>query len=93
MIEEYSSLTKNHTWDLCPLLKGRNLVQCKWVYYTKYVVDGSIDRYKACLLEKHFSQVEGIDYSETFSPVAKMTSIHVVLSLAASQGWTVIKWM
>ena len=89
MDEEYSSLMKNHTWDLCPLLKGRKLVRCRWVYRTKYAADGSIDRYKARLVAKGFSQVEGIDYSETFAPVAKMNSIRLVLSLAASQGWTV----
>ena len=82
---------KNHTWDLCPLPKERKMVRCWWVYYTKYVVDGSIDRYKACLVAKGFSQVEGIDYFETFAPIAKMNSIHLVLSLAASQGWIVFQ--
>ena len=59
------------------------------MYHTKYVADGSIDRYKACLVAKGFSQVEDIDYSETFSPITKMNSIHLVLSLVASQRWTV----
>lgn len=54
------------------------------MYCTKYDVDGSIDRYKARLVAKGFSQVEGIDYSETFSLVTKMNSICLVLSLAAS---------
>ena len=80
---------KNHTWDLCSLPKGRKLVRCRWVYRTKYAADGSIDRYKTRLVAKGFSQVEGIDYSETFAPVAKMNSIRLVLSLVASQGWTV----
>ena len=52
---------KNYTWDLCPLLKGRNLVWCRWVYHTKYATDGSIDRYKVRLIAKGFSQVDGID--------------------------------
>lgn len=89
MDEEYSSLVKNHTWDLFPLPKGSKLVRCKWVYHNKYVVDGWIDRYKAHLVVKWFSQVEGIDYSKTFALVTKMNSIHLVLSLAASQGWSV----
>ena len=60
------------------------MVWCWWVYYAKYVVDGSIDRYKAHLVTKGFSQVEGIDYFETFSPIARMNSICFVLSLVAS---------
>lgn len=78
---------KNQIWDLCHLPKGRKLVWCHWVYHTKYLVDGYIDRYKARLVAKGFSQVEGIDYSETFSPIAKMNYIQLVLSLVASQGW------
>ena len=61
------------------------------MYHTKYVVDGSIDRYKEHLVAKVFSQVEGIDYFETFSPITKMNSIHLVLSLIASQGWTIFQ--
>ena len=55
MEEEYSSLMKNHTWDLCPLPKGRKLVHCKRIYHTKYATDGSIDKYKAHLVAKGFS--------------------------------------
>jgi hypothetical protein len=89
MNEEYHSLMENDTWDLVPLPKGRKLVRCKWVYRTKYASDGSVERHKARLVAKGFSQVEGIDYNETFSPVAKMNSIHLVLSLAASHKWEV----
>lgn len=55
MEEEYSSLMKNHTWDLCPLPKGRKLVRCKWIYRTKYTADGSINKHKAHLVMKGFS--------------------------------------
>jgi hypothetical protein len=89
MNEEYRSLMENDTWDLVPLPKGRKLVRCKWVYRTKYASDGSVERHKAQLVAKGFSQVEGIDYNETFSPVAKMNSICLVLSLAASHKWEV----
>ena len=61
------------------------------MYHTKYFVDGSIDRYKARLVAKGFSQVEGIDYSETIAPITKMNSILLVLSLATSQGF--FRWM
>jgi hypothetical protein len=89
MTEEYFSLMKNHTWDLVSLPKGRKIVRCKWIYKTKYATNGSVDKHKACLVAKGFSQVEGIDYSETLSPVSKMNSIRLVLSLASSQGWSV----
>ena len=89
MQEEYKSLLANDTWDLVPLPKGRKLVRCKWVYRTKYGPDGKVDKHKARLVAKGFSQVEGIDYTETFAPVAKMNSIRLVLSLAASYKWEV----
>jgi hypothetical protein len=87
--EEYRSLMANDTWDLVPLPKGRKLVGCKWVYRTKYALDGSVQRHKARLVAKGFSQVEGIDYNETYSHVAKMNSIRLVLALVASHKWEV----
>ena len=77
---------KNHTWDLVSLPKGRKLVHCKWIYRTKYAAYGSVDKHKVRLVAKGFSQVEGIDYSETFAPVAKMNSIHLVL-LQGIDAW------
>jgi hypothetical protein len=87
MNEEYCSLMEKDTWDLAPLPKGRKLVRCKWVYITKYASDGSVERHKDLLVAKGFSQVEGIGYNETFSPVAKINSICLVLSLATSHKW------
>lgn len=89
MDEEYNSLMTNNTWDLVPLPKDKKLVKCKWVYRTKYGPDGSIDKHKAILVAKGFSQVEGVDYTETFAPIAKMNSILLVLSIAASFHWEV----
>jgi hypothetical protein len=89
MNEEYRSLMEKYTWDLLPLPKGRKLVRCKWVYITKYASDGSVERHKARLFAKGFSQFERIDYNETIAPVAKMNSIHLVLTLAASYKWEV----
>jgi hypothetical protein len=89
MNEEYCSLMENDTWDLVPLPKGRKLVRCKWVYRTKYALDGSVERHKARLVPKGFSQVEGIDYNETFSPLAKINSICLVLALVVSHKWEV----
>jgi len=89
MNEEYHSLLANDTWDLVPLPKGRKLVRCKWVYRTKYGLDGNVDKHKPRLVAKGFSQVEGIHYTETFSPIAKMNSVRLVLSLATSFKWEV----
>jgi hypothetical protein len=89
MNEEYHSLMENDTRDLVPILKGTKLVICKWFYRTKYASYGSVEIHKAQLVAKGFSQVEGIGYNETFSPVAKMNSNHLVLTLAASHKWEV----
>jgi hypothetical protein len=75
MDEEYSALMENNTWDLVPLLKGRKLVRCRWIYRTKIVAYGEINKYKSRLVAKGYSQVHGIDYTETFAPIAKMDSI------------------
>eukprot|EP00253_Pinus_taeda_P035364 PITA_35364 len=89
MNEQYRSILANDTWDLVPLPKGRKLVRCKWIYRTKYGLDGKADKHKARLVAKGFSQVEGIFYTKTFSVVSKMNSIHLVLSLVASFKWEV----
>ena len=84
MNEEYCSLLANITWDFVPLPKGRKLFRCKWVYRTKFGPDGKVDKHKVRLVTKGFSQVEGIEYTETFSHVSKMNSIQLVPSLVAS---------
>jgi hypothetical protein len=87
MQEDYNSLLENQTWDPVPLPFGRKLVICRWVYRTKRTVDGQINRYKSRLVAKGFQQVHGIDYDETFTLVAKMDSILLSLSIAATKGW------
>eukprot|EP00253_Pinus_taeda_P021579 PITA_21579 len=89
MNEKYRSLLANDTWDLVPLPKGRKLVRCKWVYRTKFGPYGKVDKHKARLVAKGLSQVEGIDYTKTLSPIGKMNSIRLVLSVAASFKWEV----
>jgi histone deacetylase 1/2 len=61
-----------------------NVVNCCWVYKIKRQVDGAIDRYKACLVTREFTQQEGIDYLETCSPVVKPTIVRLVLAIAVS---------
>lgn len=87
MDEEMKALMKNETWDLVPRTGSVCPITCKWVYKLKRKADGSIDRFKARLVAHGFSQKYGEDFEETFSPVAIMTSVRTLISLAASQGW------
>jgi hypothetical protein len=87
MEAELTALAQNHTWELVPLPAGKNLIGCKWVYKVKTHSDGSLERYKARLVAKGFSQEYGIDYEETFAPVAKMTTVRTLISVAAVQQW------
>lgn len=70
---EYDSLVKNKTWVLEDLPPGKSVVSCKWFLKKKYNLDGLIACFKARLVARGFSQVEGVDYTETFSPVVRMT--------------------
>ena len=84
MEAEMEALEKNHTWELVPLPYGKKTVGCRWIYTVKHHPDGSIERYKARLVAKGFTQKYGVDYEETFAPVAKINTIRVLLSLAAN---------
>ena len=82
--EEVQALKKNGIWELFSLPQGKKIAGCKWIFSIKYNVDGSVNRYKACLVAKGFTQSYGIDYEEMFAPVAKLNSIRVILSLVAN---------
>lgn len=87
--DEFSSLKKNGTWSLCELPAGRKAVTCKWVFKLKYKSNGNIDKYKARLVARGFSQEKGFDYNETYSPTAKLTTFRVLLSIANHFGYFV----
>ncbi len=83
MREEYDSLMTKNTWTLVPLPAGRKPVSCKWVFKIKQGANGEVERYKARLVARGFTQTYGVDYNEMFAPVAKFTSIRCIFALAA----------
>lgn len=82
MADEMSSLNENETWELTDLPEGRKTIDCRWVFKIKRNTDENTRRYKARLVARGFSQKEGIDYTETYSPVVKYTSIRFLLAIA-----------
>jgi hypothetical protein len=89
IMEEYNSIMKNDVWEIVPRPKGKSVVTSRWLYKLKYVVDGSIEKYKAPFVAQGFSQVEGFDYDETFALIARYTSIRSVISIATEMGWKI----
>uniref|UniRef100_A0A803P493 Reverse transcriptase Ty1/copia-type domain-containing protein n=1 Tax=Cannabis sativa TaxID=3483 RepID=A0A803P493_CANSA len=86
---EMIALVKNKTWSLVRLPDGRTAIGCKWVLRVKENADSSVDKLKARLVAKGFSQEYGFDYTETFSPVVKPTTIRIMLTVALSKNWPI----
>ena len=91
MQAELEAMESNKTWSVCYLPEDKHTIGCKRVYKVKFNPDGSIELYKARLVAKGYTQQEGLDYLETFSPVAKLVTVKVLLPLAAKQKWHLVQ--
>jgi len=81
MQDELQALAANNTWQLTPLPPGKKTIGCKWVYKIKYHFDGTVERHKARVVAKGFTQLEGLDFLDTFAHVVKLTTLRLILLL------------
>ncbi|PKI72239.1 hypothetical protein CRG98_007376 [Punica granatum] len=86
MMEELNMIEKNQTWDLVERPQDRKAIEVKWVNRTKLKPDGSVNKYKVRLVVKGYAQIWGVDYSETFAPVARLDVIRLLLAVEAQKG-------
>ena len=87
MIEEMDALNENCTWNLVHLPTKKKAIGCRWVFVVKGNLDGLVAQLKARLVAKGYAQTYGVDYSDNFSPVAKMTYVQLFISMAATHNW------
>jgi hypothetical protein len=80
---------RNDVWEVVPRPVGKSVVTSRWLYKTKFVADGSIEKHKARFVARGFFQIEGVDYDETFALVARYTSIRSIIAIAAEMGWSI----
>jgi len=79
-------MKQNQTWIMTDLPQGKTTIGCKWVFRIKYNADGKVERHKTRLVAKGYTQLKGINYMDTFSLVAKLTTVRLLLTLACTYG-------
>ncbi|GJR58570.1 putative RNA-directed DNA polymerase [Tanacetum coccineum] len=89
MQKEVKALEKNGTWTLEYLPEGKRAIDLKWIYNIKFKPNGEVERYKARLVAKGFNQMEGMDYHDTFAPVAKLVTVRTLLAIAVKRDWII----
>ena len=87
-----SALEKDKIWEIVERPKGKNIVDCKWIFILKYKANWSLERYKTRLVSKWYTQTYGVDYHETFAPIAKINTVRILLSLAAHYNWQLLQY-
>ncbi len=89
MKTELAALKSQDTYQIVPLPPGHKAIGLHWVYRVKLNANNTISKYKACLVAKGYFQIEGVDFNETYTPVARMTSIRIILAIATASNFTV----
>ena len=84
---ELDSLRGHGTWEYVPRPKDKPIISCKWVWRVKVKSDGSVERFKACLVTRGFTQTRSIDYNKTFAPVTRLDTLRLLTAMAVQNDW------